>query len=202
LLGTVTVELLSYAWLGKTPETGFLLDNRSGTLVRPALASLLICNPATLARLVCSAEPVVRHFVDQLIIPAPPKSLPNLITAFGGRALVPKSWRTLITRLVASREPGQQRHVALSRAASSVLAEYAQEIDRLQFERAGIHAQTDHRNSFPIALAFASRAEDWPQWRGSDRDGVWHETGIQKKFPAEGLPVRWLAPVGYGFSSA
>jgi len=54
---------------------------------------------------------------------------------------------------------------------------------------------------FPIALAFASRAEDWPQWRGSDRDGVWHETGIQKKFPAEGLPVRWRAPVGYGFSS-
>jgi len=54
---------------------------------------------------------------------------------------------------------------------------------------------------FPIALAFASRAEDWPQWRGSDRDGVWHETGIQKKFPVEGLPVRWRAPVGYGFSS-
>jgi len=54
---------------------------------------------------------------------------------------------------------------------------------------------------FPIALAFASRAEDWPQWRGSDRDGVWHETGIQKKFPAEALPVRWRAPVGYGFSS-
>src|SRR5204863_8545346 len=41
----------------------------------------------------------------------------------------------------------------------------------------------------------------WPQWRGSGRDGVWHETGIQKKFPAEGLPMRWRAPVGYGFSS-
>jgi len=54
---------------------------------------------------------------------------------------------------------------------------------------------------FPIALALASRAEDWPQWRGSGRDGVWHETGIRKTFPAEGLPVRWRAPVGYGFSS-
>src|SRR5437867_1447851 len=51
---------------------------------------------------------------------------------------------------------------------------------------------------FPIALALASRAEDWPQWRGRGRDGVWHETGIQKKFPAEGLPVRWRAAVGYG----
>ena len=54
---------------------------------------------------------------------------------------------------------------------------------------------------FPIALALASRAEDWPQWRGSGRDGVWHETGIRKTFPPEGLPVRWRAPVGYGFSS-
>jgi outer membrane protein assembly factor BamB len=54
---------------------------------------------------------------------------------------------------------------------------------------------------FLIALALASRAEDWPQWRGSGRDGVWHERGIRKTFPAEGLPVRWRAPVGYGFSS-
>ncbi len=54
---------------------------------------------------------------------------------------------------------------------------------------------------FPIALALASRAEDWPQWRGSGRDGVWHERGIRKTFPAGGLPVRWRAAVGYGFSS-
>lgn len=54
---------------------------------------------------------------------------------------------------------------------------------------------------FSIALALASRAEDSPQWRGSGRDGVWHETGIRKSFPAEGLPVRWRAPVGFGFSS-
>jgi hypothetical protein len=54
---------------------------------------------------------------------------------------------------------------------------------------------------FPIALALAARAEDWPQWRGRDRDGVWHEAGIRRNFPAGGLPVRWRAPVGYGFSS-
>src|SRR5213594_2534680 len=54
---------------------------------------------------------------------------------------------------------------------------------------------------FPVVLALSSRAEDWPQWRGSGRDGVWHEGGIRKTFPAEGLPVRWRAPVGYGFSS-
>src|ERR1051325_9028560 len=52
-----------------------------------------------------------------------------------------------------------------------------------------------------IALAMASRAEDWPQWRGSGRDGGWEERGIRKTFPTNGLPVRWRAPVGFGFSS-
>lgn len=25
-------------------------------------------------------------------------------------------------------------------------------------------------------------ADDWPQWRGLNRDGVWHETGIIEAF--------------------
>src|SRR5213593_4829358 len=45
------------------------------------------------------------------------------------------------------------------------------------------------------------RAEDWPQWRGPNRDGVCRETGLLKSFPAEGLKVRWRVPVGWGFSS-
>ena len=52
-----------------------------------------------------------------------------------------------------------------------------------------------------IALVIGLRAEDWPQWRGNTRDGAWHETGLRKTFPAEGLPVLWRAPVGFGFSS-
>ena len=49
--------------------------------------------------------------------------------------------------------------------------------------------------------AISARAEDWPQWRGPHRDGVWHENGILDKFPPEGLKVRWRAPVGPGYSS-
>src|SRR5437879_2562129 len=45
------------------------------------------------------------------------------------------------------------------------------------------------------------RAEDWPQWRGPNRDGVWRETGLLEAFPAGGLKVRWRAPVGWGFAS-
>jgi outer membrane protein assembly factor BamB len=45
------------------------------------------------------------------------------------------------------------------------------------------------------------RADDWPQWRGPERDGVWRENGLLRSFPKDGLKVRWRAPVGWGFSS-
>lgn len=47
----------------------------------------------------------------------------------------------------------------------------------------------------------ASRAEDWPQFRGRERDGVWHEKGLLKSFPPGGLKVRWRKPVGWGCST-
>jgi outer membrane protein assembly factor BamB len=53
----------------------------------------------------------------------------------------------------------------------------------------------------PFLSALAARADDWPQWRGPNRDGVWRETGILKSFPPGGLKVRWRAPVGPGWSS-
>ena len=49
--------------------------------------------------------------------------------------------------------------------------------------------------------ARAVRAEDWPQFRGPNRDGVWSETGIMENFPAEGLKIRWRAPIGSGNAS-
>ena len=52
-----------------------------------------------------------------------------------------------------------------------------------------------------LILTNAVRAEDWPQWRGPNRDGVWSETGILETFPQGGLKIRWRAPVGIGFSS-
>src|ERR1700751_1359447 len=43
-------------------------------------------------------------------------------------------------------------------------------------------------------------ADDWPQWLGPKRDGVWRETGILDKFPIEGPKVRWRHAVGGGYS--
>lgn len=51
------------------------------------------------------------------------------------------------------------------------------------------------------ALLTVARGDDWPQWRGSNRDGVWREEGIIETFPAEGLKILWRAPVGLSWSS-
>ena len=43
-------------------------------------------------------------------------------------------------------------------------------------------------------------AQDWPQWRGPGRLGVWDETGIIERFPDTGLRVAWRTEVGAGFA--
>ena len=41
---------------------------------------------------------------------------------------------------------------------------------------------------------------DWPQWRGSNRDGIWHESGIVQKFDGPEIKVKWHVPVSNGYS--
>ena len=54
-----------------------------------------------------------------------------------------------------------------------------------------------------VALLVASAgvsADDWPQWRGPRRDGVWRETGLVGSFPPGQLKLRWSSPIGPGYS--
>src|SRR5262245_45951976 len=53
-----------------------------------------------------------------------------------------------------------------------------------------------------LTIMTAQRAfgDDWPQWRGPRRDGVWRETGVIEAIPESGLPVRWRARVFNGWS--
>ncbi len=44
------------------------------------------------------------------------------------------------------------------------------------------------------------QADDWPEWRGAGRTGVWNETGILDTFPAGGLTVRWRTPIHAGYA--
>jgi len=55
--------------------------------------------------------------------------------------------------------------------------------------------------TLPLLSSAVLRADDWPQWRGLNRDGVCGEAGLLQSFPAEGLKVRWRAPIGWGYSS-
>jgi outer membrane protein assembly factor BamB len=67
---------------------------------------------------------------------------------------------------------------------------------------------TSHRLGFFSILALGctltalatARADDWPQWLGPERDGVWRETGILDKFPDNGPKVLWRAAVGGGYA--
>jgi len=43
------------------------------------------------------------------------------------------------------------------------------------------------------------RAEDWPEWFGVGRLGVWNEAGIVDKLPAT-LPIAWRVPINRGYS--
>jgi hypothetical protein len=50
-------------------------------------------------------------------------------------------------------------------------------------------------------LMHRAHGDDWPQWRGPERDGVWREQGIATLFPPDGLRILWRAPAGGGWSS-
>ncbi len=50
-------------------------------------------------------------------------------------------------------------------------------------------------------LATTALADDWPQWLGPQRDGVWRESGIVEQFPEGGPKLRWKAKIGGGYSS-
>jgi len=56
---------------------------------------------------------------------------------------------------------------------------------------------------FVLAASGFSRtliADDWPQWMGPQRDGVWRETGIIQSFPANGPELRWKRKIGGGYA--
>jgi outer membrane protein assembly factor BamB len=59
------------------------------------------------------------------------------------------------------------------------------------------------RITFVLLAALSTavaRADDWPQWMGAQRDGVWREDGILDRFPAGGPKVVWRQPCGVGYA--
>lgn len=46
----------------------------------------------------------------------------------------------------------------------------------------------------------AAWADDWPQWMGTNRDGIWRESGVLETLPEGGAKVLWRAPVNWGYA--
>jgi outer membrane protein assembly factor BamB len=44
------------------------------------------------------------------------------------------------------------------------------------------------------------QGEDWPEWRGTGRRGVWSEDGILAAFPETGLKYTWRVPIHEGYA--
>lgn len=54
--------------------------------------------------------------------------------------------------------------------------------------------------AFAAAMVSFAAADDWPQWMGPNRDGVWKESGIVEKFPPGGPRKLWSVPAHGGYS--
>src|SRR2546425_896053 len=53
-----------------------------------------------------------------------------------------------------------------------------------------------------VSVSTIAAGDDWPQWRGPNRDGVSTEAGLLKEWPARGPQLLWKATgIGGGFSS-
>jgi outer membrane protein assembly factor BamB len=66
-----------------------------------------------------------------------------------------------------------------------------------------MHTPVLIRLSFLAALCVRVldvRADDWPQWQGPHRDGIWRESGLIAKFSTNGPSIRWRTNIGAGYS--
>ncbi|NIA21751.1 MAG: PQQ-binding-like beta-propeller repeat protein [Anaerolineaceae bacterium] len=52
-----------------------------------------------------------------------------------------------------------------------------------------------------VLAVTVTRADDWPQFRGPNRDGKSAEKGLMKKWPSGGPRKLWSAEIGQGYSS-
>ncbi len=46
----------------------------------------------------------------------------------------------------------------------------------------------------------ACHSQDWPDWRGKNRDAVWEASGIVELFDSDVIELTWSVPIGPGYS--
>jgi len=129
--GPADLELLARALQGKSPVNNFLRQSGKGPVVRPAMSCVVVARPRTIAGLLCSADPAVREFADQLIVTRPLQWHIQPSITFAAQREVPDSWSALIARLLGLRHTGRQRRMTLSPGAATLLEDYVREVGQL-----------------------------------------------------------------------
>jgi outer membrane protein assembly factor BamB len=51
-----------------------------------------------------------------------------------------------------------------------------------------------------VFVFFSSVSQEWPDWRGINREGIWKDTGILTKFKNNTISLKWSIPCGTGYS--
>jgi hypothetical protein len=54
--------------------------------------------------------------------------------------------------------------------------------------------------SFLVFISTNCYSQDWPDWRGKNRDGTWSEKGLVEKFDSDELTPKWSVSIGSGYS--
>lgn len=49
-------------------------------------------------------------------------------------------------------------------------------------------------------VQMSCHTQDWPDWRGENRDGVWEASGVVENFESKILELKWSVPIGPGYS--
>jgi outer membrane protein assembly factor BamB len=53
-----------------------------------------------------------------------------------------------------------------------------------------------------FSLSLSALADDWPQWRGPERNGISKESGLLKDWPKDGPKLRWrITDAGSGYAA-
>ena len=54
--------------------------------------------------------------------------------------------------------------------------------------------------TFFSLLFFSAESDEWPDWRGANRDGKWYEKDIVTHFDSDRITPKWSVPVAAGYS--
>ena len=51
-----------------------------------------------------------------------------------------------------------------------------------------------------VIIHMNCHSQDWPDWRGKNRDAVWEGSGMVEKFDSKAIEIKWSTPIGPGYS--